>query len=161
MAKTREKQIAHHTQRKLLDLNTVQKITSLLGIEYFLLVDKGGNKKISITDLILKLTTELDLAFTTEEEVNILIANSTDVIHPTYETVNKNLNAYPYTLTYIGKNIDTVVYVLGSGLSITKTFSYTGKDLTTTVLSGDTPLGILLTKTLTYTGKDLTGVVYS
>lgn len=78
-----------------------------------------------------------------------------------FEYVNKNLSSYDYTITYSGSDIDYIVYDLGGGLTITKTFNYTGKDLTSIVLSGDTPLGISLTKTLTYTGKDLTSVAYS
>lgn len=78
-----------------------------------------------------------------------------------FETVSKNLRTYPYTLTYGVDGIDTIVYDLGGGLSITKTFNYTLSVLTSIVLSGDTPSGIELTKTLSYTGADLTGVVYS
>ncbi|OQB08077.1 MAG: hypothetical protein BWY21_01465 [Parcubacteria group bacterium ADurb.Bin216] len=78
-----------------------------------------------------------------------------------FETVSKNLKSYPYVLTYGVDGIDTIVYNLGGGLSITKTFNYTLGILTSIVLSGDTPLGIELTKTLIYTGVDLTSVTYS
>jgi len=78
-----------------------------------------------------------------------------------FETVSKNLKSYPYVLTYGVDGIDTIVYDLGGGLSITKTFNYTLSVLTSIVLSGDTPAGIDLTKTLNYTGADLTGVTYS
>ena len=78
-----------------------------------------------------------------------------------FETVSKNLKSYPYTLTYGVDGIDTIVYDLGGGLSITKTFNYTLSVLTSIVLSGDTPSGIELTKTLSYTGVDLTSVTYS
>ena len=44
---------------------------------------------------------------------------------------------------------------------ITKTFAYSGGNLTTVTLSGATPGGIDLVKTLSYTGSDLTGVAYS
>jgi hypothetical protein len=57
--------------------------------------------------------------------------------------------------------IDTIVYDLGGGLSITKTFNYTLGVLTSIVLSGDTLSDIELTKTLIYTGVDLTNVSYS
>jgi hypothetical protein len=57
--------------------------------------------------------------------------------------------------------IDTIVYDLGGGLSITKTFNYTLGVLTSIVLSGDTPSGIELTKTFGYIGVDLTSVIYS
>jgi hypothetical protein len=78
-----------------------------------------------------------------------------------YEIVSKNLRTYPYTLTYGVDGISTIVYDLGEGLSITKTFNYTSSVLTSIVLSGDTPSNIELTKTLVYTGADLTSVTYS
>ena len=82
-------------------------------------------------------------------------------VESTFETVNRNLKSYPYTITYDGKDIDYITYDLGRGFSITKTFGYTGKDLTTVTLSGDIPVGIDTVKTLIYTGKDLTSIVYS
>lgn len=78
-----------------------------------------------------------------------------------FETVSKNLKSYPYTLTYGVDGIDTIVYDLGGGLSITKTFNYTLGVLTSIVLLGDTPSGIELTKTFGYIGVDLTSVLYS
>ncbi len=80
----------------------------------------------------------------------------------TYETVNQNLNTYPYSLTYSGGNVATITYDLGGGLSILKTFSYSAGKLISVVLSGDLPLELeYLTKTLTYTGANLTSVSYS
>jgi len=79
----------------------------------------------------------------------------------TFEKVSKNLDSYPATLSYVGENLATIEYDLGGGLSILKTLNYTGENLTSVVLSGDTPSGISLTKTLTYTGENLTGVNYS
>lgn len=79
----------------------------------------------------------------------------------TYEIVAQNLKAYDYTLSYSMGKVATIIYDLGGGMSITKTFSYTGATLDTVVLSGDTPVGINLTKTLTYTGANLTSVVYT
>lgn len=78
----------------------------------------------------------------------------------TFESVSKNLQAYPATLNYSGGNLSSLVYTLPSG-TITKTLNYSGGNLTSVVLSGDTPSGISLTKTLAYTGSDLTGVSYS
>lgn len=78
----------------------------------------------------------------------------------TFETVSKNISAYPATLAYSGGNLSTITYDLGSGLSVVKSFAYTGGNLTSITLSGDTPGGISLTKTLTYTGSDLTGITY-
>jgi hypothetical protein len=79
----------------------------------------------------------------------------------TFESVSKNLKSKPYALTYTGGVLTSIVYTLGGGLFITKTLGYTGSNLTTIVLSGDTPSGITLTKTLTYTGGVLTGIAYS
>lgn len=79
---------------------------------------------------------------------------------PSFETVSKNLLAYPYTLNYTGSVLNSIVYTVGAG-SITKTLNYSGDTLTSIVLSGDTPNGIALTKTLTYTGETLTSVTYS
>jgi hypothetical protein len=79
-----------------------------------------------------------------------------------FETINNNLKDYPYTISYAGNDITNIVYNLGGGLEITKTFNYTGNKLTSIVLSGDTPVGLLyLTKTFTYTGNNITSVVYS
>ena len=78
-----------------------------------------------------------------------------------FETVSKNLKSYPYILNYGVDGIDTIVYDLSGGLSITKTFTYAAGILTTITLSGDTPSGIDLIKTLSYTGIDLTSVAYS
>lgn len=80
----------------------------------------------------------------------------------TFEAINKNLRSFPYTLTYSGSNVSTIVYNLGGGLSITKTFSYSAGKLTSIVLSGDLPVALeFLTKTLSYTGSKLTSVSYS
>lgn len=79
----------------------------------------------------------------------------------TFETVSKNLNNYPYVDTYNGEDIDYRTYDLGHGLSIVKTWNYTAGVLTSLVLSGNTPPGILLTKTFIYTGDKLTSVTYS
>jgi len=79
----------------------------------------------------------------------------------TFETVSKNLKNYPYTLHYdIDGNITSIDYNTGSG-TITKIFTYTDGVITQIVLSGATPSGISLTKTLTYSGDTLESVAYS
>jgi len=78
-----------------------------------------------------------------------------------FETVSKNLKSYPYVITYNGDDIDYITYDLGGSLEIVKTFNYTLGVLTSLVLSGDTPSGISLTKTFGFTGDDLTSVTYS
>jgi len=79
-----------------------------------------------------------------------------------FEEVSSNLGSYPASYTYdVDNNIDTIIYDLGNSLSITKTFNYTSGDVTSIVLSGDTPSGIMLTKTLTYSSGDITDITYS
>ena len=78
----------------------------------------------------------------------------------TFESVSKNLKAYPFVLNFVGEQLSSTVYTTASG-TITKTFNYTGETLTSIVLSGDTPDGVSLTKTLNYTGETLTSVSYS
>jgi hypothetical protein len=82
-------------------------------------------------------------------------------IGSTFETVSKNLNAYPATLAYSSGLLTSITYALGGGLTIVKTFNRTGANLTSIVLSGYTPGGISLTKTLTYSSGNLVGISYS
>lgn len=98
------------------------------------------------------------------ERVGVVGRVSVEEIHDaaqTFERVSKNLKAYPSTLAYTSGLLSSITYDLGGGQSITKTLGYTGEQLTSVVLSGDTPSGINLTKTLGYTGDDLTSVSYS
>lgn len=85
---------------------------------------------------------------------------SSNFISLTFETVSKNLKAYPASMNYSDGLLTSIVYTVPDG-TIIKTFGYTGGQLTSIVLSGDTPSGIDLTKTLTYTGGALTGVNYT
>lgn len=80
-----------------------------------------------------------------------------------FETVSANLSAYDNVIGYNGNgDVDTITYDLGGGLEIVKTINYNGNDdVTSIVLSGDTPSGINLTKSFTYTGEDITGMSYS
>lgn len=83
-------------------------------------------------------------------------------ITDSFETVNRNLKAYPATLNYdVTGRLQSVFYDLGLGLSITKQLNYVSGALTTIVLSGDVPAGISLMKTLGYTSGRLTGITYS
>lgn len=88
------------------------------------------------------------------------LSNNEIEIEATFETISRNLSAYPYTLNYTSNILTSIVYTLPLG-TITKTFNYTMGQLTSIVLSGDTPSGIDLTKTLNYTGNDLTSITYS
>jgi YD repeat-containing protein len=87
-----------------------------------------------------------------ESTVSPYISNS-------FETVSKNLKASNATFTYDGSgNLITITYANG----IVKTLNYTLGILTSIVLSGSIPSGILTTKTLTYDGSgNLTNTAYT
>jgi len=78
----------------------------------------------------------------------------------TFETVSKNLKAYPYQISYSGGNIATITYDLGGGSEIIKTFGYTSGDVTSVTLSGNTPSGIDLVKTISYSGGNVAIISY-
>lgn len=78
-----------------------------------------------------------------------------------FEAVSKNIQSNPYDLVYTSGRLTSIVYDLGGGQAITKTFNYTGPLLTSIVLSGDTPGGIQLTKALNYTSGVLESISYS
>jgi hypothetical protein len=77
-----------------------------------------------------------------------------------YESVSKNLKSWDASLVYTSGDLATITYTDGFS-TIVKTFNYTAGDLTSIVLSGDTPAGIDLIKTLGYTAGNLTSVTYS
>lgn len=80
----------------------------------------------------------------------------------TFETISRNLKAYPATLSYSGGQVTSVTYDLGGGLSIVKTLTYSGSDVSGITLSGDTPGGVSLTKSLIQDGSgNVTGWDYS
>lgn len=78
-----------------------------------------------------------------------------------FETVSQNIAARPKVLNYTLGQLVSMVFNLGAGLFITKTFGYATGVLTTVTLSGDVPGGIDLVKTLSYSSGQLTGVSYS
>ncbi len=85
-------------------------------------------------------------------------SSSSGGLSDSFETVSANLSAYDYTINYNGLgDVSSIVYSNG----VTKTFNYTGSDITSIVLSGSTPNGIELTKTLTYTNGDVTNITYT
>lgn len=92
---------------------------------------------------------------------NIMVRAIPPDYQTSFERTNKNLKSYPATLAYSGSgDLSTITYTVPGG-TIVKTFNYTAGNLTSIVLSGNTPSGISLTKTLTYTTGNLTGVSYS
>lgn len=75
-----------------------------------------------------------------------------------FETVAENLSAYNFSISYnVNNDPSAIVYSNG----VTKTINYTDDNVSSIVLSGSTPGGIALTKSFTYTGQDITGVTYS
>ena len=82
-------------------------------------------------------------------------------IAESFETVNDNLKAYDKTHAYTGDTLNTITYDLGGGQFIVKTFGYSGLDLITVTLSGNTPSGIDLIKTISYSANKITGVAYT
>jgi hypothetical protein len=86
--------------------------------------------------------------------------SSEELFGKTFEAVSKNLNSYPFSLTYTGDNLTSVVYTTPRG-AITKTLAYTGDDLTSVVISGALIIKTPITKTLAYTSGNLSSVAYS
>jgi hypothetical protein len=77
----------------------------------------------------------------------------------TYETVAKNLNAYPYALNRSGTLLTSVSYTSPGG-TITKAFTYSGSLVSSIAIYGGT-LGYVYTKNLSYSGTTVTGASYS
>lgn len=78
----------------------------------------------------------------------------------TFETISLNINSYNKVINYdLDGNIDTIEFDLNPG-TITKTFNYLDGNVSTIILSGDTP-DIQLTKTFTYTDGNVTSVEYT
>tara|TARA_R110000737_G_scaffold244448_1_gene255337 strand:+ start:2556 stop:3176 length:621 start_codon:yes stop_codon:yes gene_type:complete len=90
-------------------------------------------------------------------EVDAAIALKTKIA---YETISKNLDSWDAILSYTLGNLIAITYSDGI-FTIIKTFNYTVGDLTSIVLSGDTPLQIDLTKTFTYSSGDIIGWAYT
>lgn len=82
-------------------------------------------------------------------------------VDQSFEVTSKNLKAYPAVLGWTNGQLTSMQYALGGGLSVTKTLNYSGDQLDSIVLSGDTPGGINLTKNLTWVNGTLTEVSYS
>jgi hypothetical protein len=83
----------------------------------------------------------------------------------TFETVAQNLKAYTTGFTYVDGRVTSVTYTVPSVGIAQKIINYTGNKITSIVLAnvvGEAlPSGISLTKTITYTGDNITGVAYS
>lgn len=88
-------------------------------------------------------------------------ANASIVQH-TFETVNQNLNQYPYTLYYSsGEELTGIRYSISATGYINKILQYNASGLLTHItLSGNVMTGISLNKVLLYTGDTMTGANY-
>jgi hypothetical protein len=78
----------------------------------------------------------------------------------TFETVSKNIKQYPYSFNFSGSQLQSIVYDLGSGQQITKTFNYTGSLLTSISMAGDSEY-LPITKNFVYSGNRLVSVNYT
>ncbi len=77
-----------------------------------------------------------------------------------FESISLNIGDYSKSFAYSGSNLNTITYTK-LGQTIVKTFNYTGDNLTSIVLSGDTPESIPLTKTFVYSGSNISSITYS
>lgn len=107
-----------------------------------------------------KVTTDTTLTGDGTIDNPLKAVSDTTKLSETYESISKNIKAYPYAFNKTGDVLDNIVYTTPDG-TITKTFNRTGTVLNTIVLSGDTPSGISLTKTFNRTGSEVTSISYS
>ena len=120
------------------------------------------------TVISVEVDTTGDIASTVQdvEAISVVVSNTGspgpqgDSWQEEFETVSKNLKSWNATFAYSLGVLQTITYTDGVD-TIVKTFNYTGPQLTSIVLSGDTPSGVSLTKTFGYTGPSLTSVTYS
>lgn len=86
-------------------------------------------------------------------------------LQETFETVAQNLKAHATGFTYVDGRVTSIMYTVPSVGIAQKIINYTGNKITSIVLAnvvGEAlPSGISLTKTITYTGDNITGVAYS
>lgn len=98
----------------------------------------------------------------TSSLVSVLAPFYAGSVENTFETVSKNLKAYPYSLGY-GQSgqLSTITYTTPIG-SIIKTFNYDGGKLVSISLSGSgVPTGIRTVKTPVYSGDKIIDWLYS
>jgi len=78
-----------------------------------------------------------------------------------FETASKNLRAYDYSFVFTNSVLTSIIYDLGDGGIVTKSFEYESGLLKKIILSGDTVYGIKLTKELNYSlSGDLSNITY-
>jgi len=100
-----------------------------------------------------------------ETNVSITIATQGErgpsgSVEESFETVSKNIKAWPATFNWVDGSLSSIVYSDGVS-SITKSFSYSGGYLTQITLSGDTPLSASLIKSIVYSSGKPATISYS
>lgn len=80
-------------------------------------------------------------------------------VKPTFESLSKNLLAYPCTIGYMDGRVSSIVYAAPNG-EIIKTVNYIDNKITSIVISGET-LSEPITKTIIYTGDSISSITYS
>ncbi len=138
----------------------VDELTENVNIE---VVENSNQIALSAIEEITSVNVSIDEI---EEVTNLIINEGPEgpegKIQETFETISKNIKAYPFIINYTDSNPTSIVYDLGDSLAITKTFTYTGELITSITLSGDIDNNnINLTKVLTYNQGTLVSVSYN
>ena len=132
-------------------------ITVVDDIETNVTIEQGQDINISVEGQEIGVTIE-------EAPINVSIfggEQTTSLLGQTFETINRNMKAYPSSLSFLGGFLNTVIYDLGGGDTITKTFGYSSGVISTIILSGSVPLGISIAKSFTYESGKLKSISYS
>jgi len=87
-------------------------------------------------------------------------AGATGIIPQTYESISKNLNTYPYTITRSGNLVSYITYTTPNG-NYVKNYYYIQGVLSYVTISGALLGSSVYTKTLNYTSGVITSVSYS
>jgi hypothetical protein len=133
-------------------------------------LDSGDEANIAVTETVEAVAMQVQaiaemvaVAIADQSETVVIeVATPTpgDAAAETFETVSKNLRAFPATLAYAAGELAAITYATPNG-SVVKTLQRAAGRLTSIVLSGAVPAGIALTKTFAYSGDDLTSVGYA
>lgn len=78
-----------------------------------------------------------------------------------FETLNKNLKVYPYTINYQGRLFANIVYTISGLPNLVKAFSYSNSQISGISISGGMLGTKILFKNLSYSGTTITGASYS
>lgn len=91
------------------------------------------------------------------------ISNSSSGLQETFETINKNLKQYNYSMSYdTGSYLTGIRYTISSTSFVNKKLEYNVSGLLTGIELSGVPLpSTSLRKYFLYSGETLTGVIYS